>query len=168
MPSTAVSRGQTPSAGGLRAFLLSRRRDIPGVCLGAHFLGGHRATTGTHPPRCARPHVRPGDHPACRGASQSGACLPLPGGAFLLAQALRWHALRRLPLTFGWMAKRPIPHELIDAWLRPLQTQPGVRRDLARFVHTFDRGEMRAAADGLRRFERPALVVWAPEDRINP
>ncbi len=49
--------------------------------------------------------------------------IKMPGGTFLLAQALRWHALRRLPFTFGWMAKRPIPNEIVDAWLRPAQTQ---------------------------------------------
>jgi hypothetical protein len=59
----------------------------------------------------------------------------LPGGTFLLAQALR-----RLPLTFGWMAKRPIPDELVDAWLRPAQTQRGVCRDLNKHVRTLDRG----------------------------
>ena len=92
----------------------------------------------------------------------------MPGGTFLLAQSLRLHALRRLPFTFGWMAKRPIPNEIFDAWFRPLQTQRGVRRDLAKYVHTFDKGDMLAAAERLRRFDRPALVVWAPEDRVNP
>ena len=85
-----------------------------------------------------------------------------------MAQALRWHALRRLPFTFGWMAKRPVPNEIVDAWLRPLQTQRGVRRDLTKYVQTLDKGDMLAAAERLRRFDRPALVVWAPEGRVNP
>src|SRR6266851_5501800 len=94
--------------------------------------------------------------------------IKMPGGAFLMAQALRVHALRRLPFTFGWMAKRPVPNEIVDAWLRPLQTQRGVRRDLTKYVQTLDKGDMLAAAERLRRFDRPALVVWAPEDRVNP
>jgi hypothetical protein len=39
--------------------------------------------------------------------------IKMPGGAFLMAQALHWRPLRRLPLTFGWMAKRPIPPETL-------------------------------------------------------
>src|SRR3954454_6586127 len=42
----------------------------------------------------------------------------LPGGFNAAVQPLRIRALRRTPMTFGWMAKRPIPHEVTDAWLR--------------------------------------------------
>ncbi len=66
------------------------------------------------------------------------------------------------------MAKRPIPTEMVDAWLRPLQTQRGVRHDLTKFVRTLDKGDMLAAAEHLRSFDRPALVVWAKEDRVMP
>jgi pimeloyl-ACP methyl ester carboxylesterase len=92
----------------------------------------------------------------------------MPGGAFLLAQTMRVRPLRRLPFTFGWMAKRPIPHQKLDAWLHPLQTRREVRRDLTKFVQSFNKEDMLAAAERLRRFDRPALVVWTPEDRINP
>jgi len=44
----------------------------------------------------------------------------------------------------------------------------GVRRDLSKFVHTLDHGDMLAAAERLRCFDRPALVVWAAEDRVMP
>jgi pimeloyl-ACP methyl ester carboxylesterase len=66
------------------------------------------------------------------------------------------------------MAKRPIPQQMMDAWLRPLQTCRRVRRDLTKFIRTSTREDMLAAAERLRSFERPALVVWAPEDRVNP
>jgi pimeloyl-ACP methyl ester carboxylesterase len=94
--------------------------------------------------------------------------IKMPGGAFLMAQVLRLRALRRLPFTFGWMTKRPIPNEILDAWFRPLQTQPGVRRDLTKYVQTLDKGDMLVAAERLRSFDRPALVIWAKEDRIMP
>jgi pimeloyl-ACP methyl ester carboxylesterase len=146
--------------------------DLRDVTLVGNDSGIFQLTAGRYPERLARLVITPCESfenvpPGLPGRT-ADLGLKLPGGAFLLAQALRWHVLRRLPLTFGWMAKRPIPHELIDAWLRPLQTKPGVRRDLTRFVQAFEKGDMRAAADGLRRFDRPALVVWAPEDRINP
>ncbi len=46
--------------------------------------------------------------------------------------------------------------------------QQGGRRDLSKYVHTLDKGDMLAAAERLRSFDRPALVVWAPEYRVMP
>ena len=85
-----------------------------------------------------------------------------------MVQPLRLRALRRLPLAFGWMAKRPIPHEITDAWLRPLLTQRKIRRDLLKYLHNFNKGDLLAAAERLRSFDRPALVIWAKEDRVMP
>jgi pimeloyl-ACP methyl ester carboxylesterase len=84
----------------------------------------------------------------------------LPGGLNALIQPLRLRPLRRLPLAFGWMTKRPAPHEVTDGWLDPLLTQRRIRRDLTRY--------MLAAAERLPGFNRPALVVWATEDRVMP
>lgn len=92
----------------------------------------------------------------------------LPGGVYALAQPMRLRALRRLPLAFGWMAKRPIPDAVTDAWLRPLLTRRAIRRDLERYVRAMDTREMLAAAERLPAFDRPALVVWATEDRVMP
>ena len=92
----------------------------------------------------------------------------LPGGLTALAQPMRLRALRRLPIAFGWMSKRPVPHEVMDAWLRPLLTQREIRRDLIKYVRTSDMSEFLRVAEQLRSFDRPALVVWAAEDRIMP
>jgi len=92
----------------------------------------------------------------------------LPGGLYALAQPLRLRALRRLPLAFGWMAKRSIPDEVTDAWLRPLLTQPEIRRDLTKYLRTVDKRELLEATEKLRAFDRPALIVWATEDRVMP
>src|SRR4029453_12195747 len=35
-----------------------------------------------------------------------------PGSMWMLAQLLRVRALQRLPFTFGWVAKRPIPPDI--------------------------------------------------------
>jgi len=66
------------------------------------------------------------------------------------------------------MAKRPIPHPVTDAWLRPLLSQRQIRRDLTKYLRAARKGDMLAAAERLRRFDRPALVVWAAEDRVMP
>jgi pimeloyl-ACP methyl ester carboxylesterase len=91
----------------------------------------------------------------------------MPGGLFLAMQAMRLHALRRLPMSFGWLAKRPLPDELLDRWLEPLQTQPGVRRDLRKYAAGARRREMIEVCSRLASFHRPALVVWTPEDRVQ-
>jgi pimeloyl-ACP methyl ester carboxylesterase len=92
----------------------------------------------------------------------------LPGGLNALVQPLRLRPLRRLPLAYGWMAKRRIPNEITDAWLRPALTQRDIRRDLIKYLRAIDKGDLLAAAESLRSFDRPALVVWATEDRIMP
>ncbi len=47
----------------------------------------------------------------------------LPGSFYLNAQLLRIRAMRRIPFTFGWMAKRPIPDEIFDRWMRPCRSE---------------------------------------------
>jgi pimeloyl-ACP methyl ester carboxylesterase len=92
----------------------------------------------------------------------------VPGGINALAQPMRLRPLRRLPMAFGWMAKRPIPHAITDDWLRPVLTQPAIRRDLRSWLRSADTGAFAAAAERLRAFERPTLVAWAAEDRVMP
>jgi pimeloyl-ACP methyl ester carboxylesterase len=91
----------------------------------------------------------------------------LPGGVSAAMQAMRWRPLRRLPVTFGWLAKRPLPDELLDDWLRPVQTNRGVRRDLRRYAAGARRRQMLEVCQRLASFDRPALVVWTPEDRVQ-
>jgi pimeloyl-ACP methyl ester carboxylesterase len=94
----------------------------------------------------------------------------LPGSFYLNAQLMRIRALRRSPFTFGWMAKRPIPDEIFDRWMRPCRSQRAVRRDITKYgkdARSYRR-ELQTATEQLARFERPALVVWASEDRVMP
>jgi pimeloyl-ACP methyl ester carboxylesterase len=91
----------------------------------------------------------------------------IPGGLFLAMQTLRVRALRRTPISLGWMSKRPIPDDVLDRWFKPAQTQRGVRRDLRRYAAGARRHQMLAVSDRLGSFERPTLVVWTPEDRVQ-
>ncbi len=97
-----------------------------------------------------------------------GLSAKVPGGLNALAQPLRIRSLRRLPIAFGWMAKRPVPNEVMDGWFRPLLSQRAIRRDLLKYIRTTDSTVLVAAAEGLRGFDRPALVAWAAEDRVMP
>jgi pimeloyl-ACP methyl ester carboxylesterase len=91
----------------------------------------------------------------------------VPGGVFLAMNAMRLRALRRSPVGFGWMAKRPLPDELVDRWLQPLQSRRDVRRDFRKYVTGGRRRQMVEACERLRAFERPTLVVWTPEDKVQ-
>jgi pimeloyl-ACP methyl ester carboxylesterase len=91
----------------------------------------------------------------------------IPGGLFAAMHAMRWRPLRRLPVTFGWLTKRPLPAELLDDWLRPARTDAGVRRDLRRYAAGARRREMLEVCERLTGYDGPALVVWTPEDRVQ-
>jgi pimeloyl-ACP methyl ester carboxylesterase len=92
----------------------------------------------------------------------------LPGGLNAAMQLMRIRPLRRLPIALGWMAKRPIPHEITDAWFRPIQIKRAIRRDLARYARSARKRAMLEVMERLRSFNRPALVIWATEDRVMP
>ncbi|HUH01232.1 MAG TPA: alpha/beta hydrolase [Kofleriaceae bacterium] len=93
----------------------------------------------------------------------------LPGGLYALLQPLRLWPLRRLPIAFGWMSKRRVPNDVVDPWLRPLLTQREIRRDLLKYIRTVPKmAQLLEWAERQRSFQRPVLVVWAPEDRIMP
>jgi len=93
----------------------------------------------------------------------------IPGGLYLAFQSLRLRPLRRLPLTWGWMSKRPVPDEVMDGWCRPLQTQGEIRRDLRKYAMSIPPKKVLLEwSERLRTFDRPALVVWAKDDRVMP
>ncbi|MFJ8859262.1 alpha/beta fold hydrolase [Streptomyces sp. NPDC102451] len=92
-----------------------------------------------------------------------------PGGLRLAFALLKLKPMRRLPPTWGWMSKRPVPHDVMDDWLRPLWTSAAIRRDLrAYIVGVPPRDVLLGWAEALRTFDRPALVVWAAEDKVMP
>jgi pimeloyl-ACP methyl ester carboxylesterase len=90
----------------------------------------------------------------------------VPGGFTLALQQMRLAPLRRSPLNFGLMSKRPVPDDVMTAWLAPALGSSRIRRDVRTYLRSTRRGDYLRAAEELRRFERPALVVWAPEDRL--
>ena len=94
----------------------------------------------------------------------------LPGGLAAVLKPLRFKALRRLPMTFGLMSKRPIPDALIDQWLEPALTNPAIRRDLRKYAGDTRQGRRRLASANARLagFAKPVLVVWAAEDKVMP
>ncbi len=150
---------------------LLERLDLTGVTLVQNDHAAALVLAGERPARVARLVIS-----SCEAFENFPPGLPgknmrltamAPGGIFLSMQALRVRALRRLPIAFGWMSKRPLPDALLDRWLRPLQTQRAVRRDLRKYAASARRRQMLEVCRRLRAFERPALVVWTPEDRVQ-
>lgn len=157
--------------GSLQAEFLEKL-DLEAVTLVGNDSGLFQFVAGLHPERLARLVVT-----SCEAFENFPPGLPghvvalaaqVPGGLNALVQPLRWRWLRRLPLALGWMAKRPIPDPITDAWLQPMLTQREIRRDLIKYLCAVKKGDMLSAAQLLRRFDRPSLVVWATEDRVMP
>ena len=86
----------------------------------------------------------------------------------LFMQQMRLRAVRRLPIAFGWLTKRG--DAATARWMRPVLTRPEIRRDAVRMLRAAaaDTGFLLAAAERLPGFNRPALVVWASQDRVMP
>jgi pimeloyl-ACP methyl ester carboxylesterase len=99
-----------------------------------------------------------------------GLAARLPGGLAAALKPLRIKALRRLPMTFGLMSKRPIPDELVDQWLEPALTTAAIRRDLRKYAGDTRQGrrQLVKANPHLADFAKPVLVVWAAEDKVMP
>jgi pimeloyl-ACP methyl ester carboxylesterase len=91
----------------------------------------------------------------------------MPGGIAMMRRALLVRRLRELPITFGRMSKHGVPDAIMREWLSPLARRE-IRRDLAKYAGDARQGrrDMLAATPSLATFERPVLVVWAPEDRM--
>jgi pimeloyl-ACP methyl ester carboxylesterase len=93
----------------------------------------------------------------------------LPAGIQLAARLLRVGWLRRLPLLYGQMARRPVPAELIRRWTEPVLADPGIRRDLLAYCRgPFDKAELIADTEALRRFHGDVLVLWSPDNKVMP
>ncbi len=110
-----------------------------------------------------------GNYPPGLGGHAVWLSAKLPGGLSLLRWVLSRPRLRSLPFTYGQMAKRGVPDELMREWLEPLK-RAEIRRDLRKYAGDAMRGKrtMRAATPKLAAFERPVLVVWDEEGRMMP
>lgn len=86
----------------------------------------------------------------------------------LFMQQLRLRPLRRMPMSFGWLTKRG--DEVVRNWLHPTLGDKAIRRNTVRLLRSIraDGPAIAASSEALARFDKPALVVWAAEDRVMP
>jgi pimeloyl-ACP methyl ester carboxylesterase len=89
-----------------------------------------------------------------------------PRAARLVMQGVRMPWMRHGPLGFGPLVKRPLEAEETEGWVLPYLDDEGVRRDTARFLRGWRAADLADVATRLKQFDRPVLLVWAPEDRF--
>ncbi len=145
--------------------------DLDGVTLVGNDTGGAicQLVAVHHPERLARLVLTPCDAyenflPAAFRPLQ--AIARVPGAVFAIAQSLRPRVARRLPLAYGWLAKRPIADDLSDSWLAPALTDKRVRGDIAAVLKGISSRYTLQAAERFGEFAKPVLIAWAPQDRF--
>jgi pimeloyl-ACP methyl ester carboxylesterase len=147
--------------------------DLHDVTLVANDTGGAitQILCANHPERIGRLILTPCDtyeHFFPRWFRYVQVTAHLPGGVWLLAQSLRIPLLRRSPIGYGWLAKRPIPADLLADWVTPVITDRGIRRDAGKFIRGIRKRYTIEAAQRLRTFDRPTLLAFATEDKFFP
>jgi pimeloyl-ACP methyl ester carboxylesterase len=87
---------------------------------------------------------------------------------WFVAWSVQFKFVQRLPTAYGWTTSRPIDPAIMRSYTEPVRTDPGVRRDFTRLLRAVDTRYTYEAAEALRGFDRPALVLWADGDKIFP
>ena len=86
----------------------------------------------------------------------------------ILMQQMRIKPVRRLPIAFGWLTKRGDP--VVKRWLTPILKHQDVRGDTVKLLRSINAEPdlLLKAVDPLARFDGPAMIVWASDDRVMP
>jgi pimeloyl-ACP methyl ester carboxylesterase len=82
----------------------------------------------------------------------------VPGALALGAQLMRSRKLQKY--LYGTLAKGPLATDTMHAWTHPFITNPAIRRDIGHFLQAIDNADTIAAAEQLRDFDKPVLLVW--------
>jgi pimeloyl-ACP methyl ester carboxylesterase len=84
------------------------------------------------------------------------------GTVSLAMRQLKVGWLRRQRLMFGQMAKKPVPQDIVDAWMAAGLADRRIRQDLVKYCRTkFDGADLIRATNSLKNFTGPALVLWS-------
>jgi pimeloyl-ACP methyl ester carboxylesterase len=92
----------------------------------------------------------------------------VPGALWLAGQSQRPRRMRRLPIAYGALAKGPIPDEVLDAWVGPGLKDRMIRRDAGKVLRGISTRYTIEAAERLKAFDKPALLVWARGEKLFP
>lgn len=87
----------------------------------------------------------------------------LPGDMTMLQAPFRIGAVARA--TYGLLAKREIPAELVASWTAPGRKSE-IRRDTRKLLAGIHKRQTLEAGERLKAFDRPALLTWGVDDRF--
>jgi pimeloyl-ACP methyl ester carboxylesterase len=94
------------------------------------------------------------------------AAAKLPGALRAMLEPMRAKSVRRLPLAYGWLAKRPIPDDVMDGWTLRALKDPGVMADLRKALSGLRPEILLDNSAKLSSFDKPVLLVWSREDKF--
>lgn len=83
-----------------------------------------------------------------------------------LMSGMRLTAARHSLLGYGPLVHKPLDAALTRRWITPVLTEPGVRRDTARFMRAVRPSDLLDVSTRLSRFAKPVLVLWGAADRF--
>lgn len=86
----------------------------------------------------------------------------------LLLKSVADPRLQRRPLALGLVAKHRLDPELVRAWAEPCAANPEIRADCVAFIMQITAADTLAAAEKLRAFAGPSMVLWSREDKLFP
>ena len=96
------------------------------------------------------------------------AAAKMPGALYGALSPLRARPARRLPIAFGWLAKRPMDDQASDSYCLPALEDKGVMHDVREVLKGVDPRHTEEAARRLATFDKPALLAWSREDKFFP
>ncbi|PZS14585.1 MAG: alpha/beta hydrolase [Pseudonocardiales bacterium] len=80
--------------------------------------------------------------------------------------AIRPTRLRHSVLGYGALVRNPLAPDLTRRWITPALTDPGVRRDTARFLRGVNARDLLDVSTRLSRFTKPVVLIWGDADRF--
>jgi len=92
----------------------------------------------------------------------------IPGALWLTGQSQRPRAARRMPIAYGALTNEPVPDEVTDEWVRPALKDRMIRRDAGKVLRGISKRYTIEAAERLKQFDKPALLVWARGEKLFP
>jgi pimeloyl-ACP methyl ester carboxylesterase len=87
----------------------------------------------------------------------------VPGVVAAMARLMSVPAFATSRFGFGAVMARPT--RALE-WVRPLASDAGIRRDLAKLMTGSSKSQTLSAAKCFADFDRPTMVVWAENDRL--
>jgi pimeloyl-ACP methyl ester carboxylesterase len=94
------------------------------------------------------------------------AAAKVPGALRALLEPMRAKPARRLPVAYGWLAKRPIPDDVMDGWTLRALKDPGIMADLRKALSGLNPAILLDNSPKLSSFDKPVLLVWSREDKF--